>query len=69
VLAGIEAHNEALRDLAAGKPGVTLVDLSALAVARDEVYRDICHLTPAGSESFVELLLPEALRALASTRP
>ena len=69
VLAGIEAHNEALRALAEGQPGVTLIDLSALAVARDEVYRDICHLTPAGSEAFVELLLPEALRALASTRP
>jgi hypothetical protein len=69
VLAGIEAHNEVLRELAAGRPGVTLVDLSPLAVARDEVFRDICHLTPAGSEAFVELLLPDALRALASTRP
>jgi len=69
VLAGIEAHNEVLRELAAGRPGVTVVDLSPLAVARDEVFRDICHLTPAGSEAFVELLLPDALRALASTRP
>ena len=36
---------------------------------RDEVYRDICHLTPEGSAAFVELLLPDALRALESTRP
>ena len=69
VLAGIAAHNAALRELAAGRPGVTLVDLSPLAGRRDEVYRDICHLTPEGSAAFVELLLPDALRALESTRP
>ena len=69
VLAGIEAHNAALRELAAGRPGVTLIDLSPLAVARDEVYKDICHLTPAGSEAFVELLMPAVLKAVASTRP
>lgn len=69
VLAGIEAHNAALAELAAGRPRVTLVDLSALALQRDAVFTDICHLTPAGSEAFVELLLPAALRALESTRP
>ena len=69
VIAGIEAHNQELAALAAGRPGVTLVDLGPLAARRDEVYRDICHLTAAGSEAFVELLVPPALTALASTRP
>lgn len=69
VLANLEAHNAVLRQLAAGRPGVTLVDLAPLALQRDEVYKDICHLTPAGSAAFVALLLPEALKALESTTP
>jgi hypothetical protein len=65
VLAGIAAHNAVLRDLAA-QPGVGLVEMDTLAAHRNEVFTDICHLTPLGSEAFVERLLPplvELLRA------
>ncbi|MHC5211398.1 MAG: hypothetical protein ACYTG2_11820 [Planctomycetota bacterium] len=63
VLAGIAAHNAVLRDLA-GQPGVVMVEMDALATHRNEVFTDICHLTPLGSEAFVERLLPPLVAML-----
>jgi hypothetical protein len=63
VLAGIAAHNAVLRDLAA-QNGVELVDTGGFASHREEVFTDICHFTPLGSEAFVERLLPPLVRLL-----
>lgn len=66
VLAGIAAHNAVLRDLSA-EPGVSLVDMSMRPEHRNEAFTDICHLTPLGSEAFVERLLPPLLEQLRRT--
>jgi hypothetical protein len=67
VLAGVAAHNAVLRDLSA-EPGVALVDMQVLASHRDEVFTDICHLTPLGGEAFVERLVPPLVELLTTER-
>jgi hypothetical protein len=67
VLAGIAAHNAVLRDLAA-EPGATLVEMSVLPEHRNEVFTDICHLTPLGGEAFVERLVPPLVELLTTER-
>jgi hypothetical protein len=64
VLAGVAAHNAVLSDLAALHAGVALIDMRSLLEGGDELFRDGCHLTPKGSETFVRLLLPALLDAI-----
>jgi hypothetical protein len=57
VAAAVDAHNAAVRDLAARHPGVTFVDQQALIPKGKAYFNDCCHLTDAGCKRFVENLL------------
>lgn len=56
VVRGIEAHNEIVRTLARGAD-LILVDQEARIPKDASHFRDICHLTPAGTRSWVDNLL------------
>jgi hypothetical protein len=61
VVAGIEAHNAVIRDLA-GARGTRFVDQAALIPGERRVYNDVCHFTVAGSELFVDNMMGELRR-------
>lgn len=67
VVKGVAEHNDAVRELvreiqAAPKNGVTpqilFVDQAQLIPGEGKYYNDICHLTVAGSEKWVENVIP-----------
>jgi len=62
VVAAVRTHDDALRRLAAGTPGVILVDLDRLMPRGARWFNDPCHLTSEGSAVFaghlVEAMLP-----------
>jgi hypothetical protein len=60
VVAGIEAHNGVVRELAA-RYGTLFVDQASLLPREGENFNDICHLSYKGSARFVENLLPAIL--------
>lgn len=62
VIAGVEAHNAVVRELAATR-GIPFVDQAALMPGERQFYDDLCHFTVKGSELFVENMMP-SLRAL-----
>lgn len=65
VRAAVDAHNQVVRALAASR-GTPLVDQAALIPGERRYYNDVCHLTVAGSELFVDNLLPTVRGLLAS---
>lgn len=57
VVAGLKAHNEVIRKVAADS-GVMLVDMARV-IPRDRIhFDDVCHLTRAGSDRFAEAVVP-----------
>ena len=62
VMAGVEEHNQVVRQLAEAHPDVLFVDQAELLPASGSYYNDVCHLSGAGSARFagnlVEALLP-----------
>lgn len=59
VARGVAAHNDAIRELANEKhPSVYFVDQAAMIPAEGKYYNDICHLTVAGSERWVDNVMP-----------
>ena len=57
VIAALEQHNDAVRELAAQHPGVVFVDQDRLMVRGRKNFEDCCHLTPAGCTQFAENIL------------
>ena len=56
VESGVDAHNAVVRELAAQRR-TFFVDQAALIPAERRMYNDVCHLTVAGSELFVENMM------------
>ena len=54
VVKGIDAHNEVIKELAREHKDVLLVDQASLMPHSGTYFRDICHLTPAGFDQFVD---------------
>ncbi len=65
VMAGIAAHNEAVRELARQRPEIILVDQAALIPREGAMFNDICHLTVVGSMQWVDNALPPILERFA----
>jgi hypothetical protein len=65
VAAGIRAHNDVIRDLAATRHTL-FVDQAALIPGERRIYNDVCHFTVAGSELFVDNMM-DALREVVET--
>jgi hypothetical protein len=63
VVAGVRAHNEVVRSLAADGDASFFVDEARLMPRGARSFDDACHLTPDGSQRFVELLLAPVLKA------
>ena len=64
VAKGVAAHNRVVKELAQAK-GLGLVDLDRYLPRNRENFDDVCHLTPAGSQAFVKIMLPVVVKALA----
>lgn len=60
---GIERHNAITRRLGAER-GVRVVDVAPALSGQSELFRDLCHFTPAGRDRLVELLLPALVETL-----
>ncbi|MEN6625156.1 MAG: SGNH/GDSL hydrolase family protein [Candidatus Sumerlaeia bacterium] len=58
---GIAAHNEAVRELARENPRAPFVDIAGLIPREGRYFNDICHLTVAGSEAWVDNVMPPVL--------
>ncbi len=52
VIAGLEAHNRAIVELAGRRPEAVFVDQHRLLPKSGELFDDLCHLTPEGSRLF-----------------
>ena len=65
VLAGVDAHNAVVRELAA-KRRTLFVDQALLIPPERRMYNDVCHLTVAGSELFVEHMM-DSLKKVVET--
>ncbi len=61
VVAGLRAHNDAVRSVASRYEGARLVDQEALIGKKGLHFNDICHLTHEGCERFAENVLPVVL--------
>jgi hypothetical protein len=57
VVTAISVHNKIIREIAAGREGVTFVDQEQLIPKRGDYWNDICHFTHLGTEAFVANLL------------
>jgi len=57
VVAALEQHNDALRELAAQHPEVILVEQDHLIPRSKDIFIDCCHFTPAGCSAFVRNVL------------
>lgn len=64
VVAGIRAHNDIVRRLAAAHPEAGFVDQEKRIPPGRRNFVDICHLTKPGSRVFVRNAIPEIRRAL-----
>lgn len=53
----VEAHNAAVRSLAAAHEFASLVDLEALLPAGNVLFSDVCHLTQAGEDKAASLIV------------
>ena len=60
VVAGIEAHNEVIRALAAENPSVLFVDQQAMIPHDEDHFTDVCHFTWLGCRAFADNLLQVA---------
>ena len=58
---GLDVHNTVLRAVGKGE-GVLFVDQQALLGNEPKNFIDVCHLSPAGMEQFVQHILAELLR-------
>ena len=58
---GLDVHNTVLRELGKGE-GVLFVDQQALLGNEPKNFIDVCHLSPAGMEQFVQHILAELLK-------
>jgi hypothetical protein len=67
VLAGVDTHNAVIRELAAERRTL-FVDQAALIPSERRVYDDLCHLTVAGSELFVDNMM-DSLRGVVGISP
>lgn len=61
VVRGIATHNAIIQELGREYRHVTLVDMNALIPKEGRYFNDICHLTHAGSQLFVDNLIPALL--------
>lgn len=61
---GVDAHNAVIRRIARQKKGVHYVDMARAIPDGKAHYDDICHLTLAGREAWVEAALGPAMKAL-----
>jgi hypothetical protein len=68
VVAAVEAHNAAIRRLAARFPEAVLVDQDRLMLRGARFFNDPCHLTLEGSEAFARHLV-DAILPLLGARP
>lgn len=57
VVRAVEAHNQVVRRLAAEDEQVLFADAARAMDGHAEYFNDVCHLSDAGSEAFVHLLL------------
>jgi hypothetical protein len=60
VVNGVQAHNEALRRVAAEYSETRLVDVDRLMPRSGRYFDDVCHLTAEGSAKLAELLVAGA---------
>ena len=67
VSAGVVAHNTVIRELQAARQ-TPFVDQAALIPHERRLFNDICHLTVAGSELFVDNMM-DALREVIAPPP
>ena len=65
VPAGIEAHN-AITERLAEEYGVSFVDQNLLMPKRGEYFNDLVHFTVAGSNAFVENMLPTIIQLISN---
>ena len=61
VVAGVEAHNRALAEVAGAAPEVLFVDQAALMPRGATWFDDVCHLTPVGASRLVDGLFRASL--------
>lgn len=64
IRSGLAEHNAVVRAIVASDPHLEFIDIAAAIPDDGAYYDDVCHLTVAGSERFVEALLPGALRVM-----
>lgn len=64
VVSGIEAHNQVILDIQASDSSIYFVDMTKLMPKEGRYFDDICHFTYAGSEIFVNNILPEITEIL-----
>lgn len=57
VAAGLARHNQVIEALARERPGVALADAARRIAPGKAHFRDVCHLTPAGTQALVRELL------------
>lgn len=62
VAAGLDAHNAAIRELAAQHPEARLIDQEALVPRARSYWNDVCHLSTRGMQAFVENILSHLQR-------
>ena len=56
VVAGLEAHNAVIRELAAERPDVLFLDAQARMPREGRYWNDVCHLSARGGLAFAELI-------------
>ena len=64
VVATIDVHNKAIRELAANAPNIIFVDQEKQLERSGRHFSDICHLTDAGCRAFVDNLMPSVNKSI-----
>jgi hypothetical protein len=65
VIKGADVHNDVIRELANEHKEVSFVDMAKLMPQSGVYFRDLCHLTPAGFEKFVDIIAPAIEKEMA----
>jgi hypothetical protein len=69
VVEGIEAHNEKIRQVARRSREVLFLDLEQRIPKSGELFCDVCHLSPAGSEAVASAIADVVLEVIRASPP
>ena len=69
VVAGINAHNQVMKELSASHPEARFIDMEREMPKEGRYFDDICHLTQAGCELFAHSLAPQLVELWKSKHP